>query len=275
MTDQARPRRTPTGHPNGLASNSTEPRSRMSRGPQTRLIRMLAHDLKNPISGILAASQCLLEDTALFLDAQQQALLRSIEFSSELMLQLIEDMVVVAQAGSDDLKPRFRAADLLELVEQSAAIYRPKAEAKNTRLEVRRHGVVPHLDLEPQKMLRALNALLASMVRCSPSGGEIELKISAQRKSVVITVRHLGSEDPFTHRAFSSRSSKQGGAKPSALTLSAVRLIVKAQGGGIRVQKGALCPSYQLTLPRPSREVKLTDPGERGRASASGASSNP
>src|SRR5215472_17638194 len=106
------------------------PDSKTGRKRQIRLIRLLAHDLRNPVSGILAASQCLIEDASPLLDSQQVTLLRSIESSSGLMLRLIEDMLEVAYAGSGKSRLRLRAADISRIVDQSVAYHSPQAEAR-------------------------------------------------------------------------------------------------------------------------------------------------
>ncbi len=62
---------------------------------QLSAIRTLAHDLRNPISGILTASQYLIEDASPLLETEHIALLQSIESSSEFMLKLIRDMLQV------------------------------------------------------------------------------------------------------------------------------------------------------------------------------------
>jgi K+-sensing histidine kinase KdpD len=218
------------------------------RGP-SRLIRVLAHDLRNPISGILAASQCLIEDASSVLDSQQMTLLRSIESSSDLMLRLIEDMLEVAQAGSIRSRLRLRRTDISRLVDQTAAFYRPMAEAKNIQLTVRRNGEVPPIDLDPIKITQVLNALLANVVRCSPPRGQIELDLTARPKRVVIAGGHVGPGETARSPEMNGlyrRSSQEA----STLTLTAVRLIVEGHGGAVRVQKSAVNPAFTLALPR-------------------------
>lgn len=51
----------------------------------------LVHDLRNPISGILSASQYLIEDAGPSLDQEQRAMLALIETSGIRLLYLIED----------------------------------------------------------------------------------------------------------------------------------------------------------------------------------------
>jgi K+-sensing histidine kinase KdpD len=224
------------------------PRTKIDLNGQTGLIKMLAHDLRNPISGILAASQCLLEDASPVLDSQQMSLLRSIESSTDLLLELIEDMLEVALAGKSKLN--LRPADLSRLVDQIAAVQQPIADAKKIRLQMRRDDIVPPIDLDPRKMTHALNALLKDVVRSSPPEAEIEIDITARQKDVVISIRHLS----FSHRAPGPNSAgdsfRRGKDKPSSLTLSAVRAIVEGHGGAMRVAKDARQPAFMVLLPR-------------------------
>jgi K+-sensing histidine kinase KdpD len=218
------------------------------RGPN-RLIRVLAHDLRNPISGILAASQCLIEDASPVLDSQQMTLLRSIESSSDLMLRLIEDMLEVAQAESIKSRLRLQRTDVSRLLDHTAAIYRPMAEAKNIRLTVRRNGVVPPIDLDPGKITQALNALLGNVVRCAPPCGQIELDVMTRPKRVVIAGSHVGPGEA-TKKPETNSLHRRGSQEASTLTLAAVRLIVEGHGGTVRVQKSAINPAFTLALPR-------------------------
>jgi signal transduction histidine kinase len=217
-------------------------------GNHIPFIRMLAHDLRNPISGILAASQCLLEDAALFLDGPHVTLLRAIESSSGLLLHLIEDMLEVARADSGRLRLRLRPADVTKLVQTSLQIQRARADARNIRLSMTRDEEVPRVEIDPPKLRWALNALLANTIRSSEPGGEIEIHVSAQRKNVVIAVRHAGTGTPARTDARSG-SSRRGRDQASALTVSTARLIVEGHGGTIRVNQKST-PSYTLTLPR-------------------------
>jgi signal transduction histidine kinase len=224
------------------------PASKRAPNGQSRLIRVLAHDLRNPISGILAASQCLLEDASALLDSQQLTLLRSIEASSELMLHLIENMLELAPAGAGKPKTRLRAADVVRLVQESAAFHRPLAEAKGVRLDVlRRDAEVPLVDLDPQKLTRALNALLSNLLRCSPPGGLVEVNVTRRTRSVVIAARPVGGA-PLGYGS-ESAAARRSAPKASTITLAAVRLIVEAHGGTIRVERRSFCPGFTMELP--------------------------
>jgi signal transduction histidine kinase len=211
---------------------------------------MLAHDLRNPISGILSASQYLIDDAASTLERDHVMLLRSIESSSGLLLRLIEDLVELPSAGLGKPRFHFQPTDLAALVDQSAAVYRPLAEARNIRLEVARDDDIPVIPLDPIKIRQSLNALLTNAVRSSPPSGDIEVRIAVQPKSVVITVHDISV--PGSVQRPARRTGRSARSRPSAdsLTLSVVRRIAEGHGGSLRVEKAGWRPAFRLTLPR-------------------------
>jgi signal transduction histidine kinase len=215
-----------------------------------QLIRMLAHDLRNPISGILSASQYLIDDAASTLDRDHVMLLRSIESSSALLLRLIEDLVELPSAGLGKPRFHFQPTDLAALVDQSAAVYRPLAEARNIRLEVARDEEIPLIPLDPLKIRQSLNALLTNAVRSSPPSGDIEVRIAVQPKSVVITVHDITAFDPGLQPARRTGASTRARPGADTLTLSVVRRIAEGHGGSLRVEKAGWRPAFRLTLPR-------------------------
>jgi len=192
-------------------------------GAHIPFLRTLAHDLRNPISGILAASQCLLEDASVFLDVPHVTLLRAIESSSDLMLHLIEDLLDVAQADSGRLRLRLRATDVTRLVRKCATIQQGRADARNIRLNVHVGENIPRAEIDAAKLRWALNALLANTIRSTEPGGATD---------------------------FSSAFSRRGRLQASALTFSTARLIIEGHGGKLRVDPKATPPAYTLTLPR-------------------------
>jgi K+-sensing histidine kinase KdpD len=232
----------------------TTGRAKSDRAAQIHLLRTLAHDLRNPISGILAASQYLIEDASSSLDSQQLTLLRSIESSSGLMLRFIENLLELWAAGFGRPALHLKSTDITRLVDHSVAIHRPLAQARNTQLKVKRDEVVPHLYLDPLKMTHAINAVLTNAVRSSTSGSDIELTIAARPESVVITVRSVGPAEPVEHPKADTGSARRRARETTALTLTAVRRIVEAQGGSVRVQNPVGRPAFTLTIPRAGRE---------------------
>ena len=72
--------------------------------PERVLLELAAHDLRNPLSGVLTATQLLIEEASPVLSPDQRLLLRSIESSTQFMLRLVEDMVELPQLKDGNRK---------------------------------------------------------------------------------------------------------------------------------------------------------------------------
>jgi signal transduction histidine kinase len=73
-------------------AQSERPAPTHGKNSRRAVIGKLVHDMRNPVGGIVSASQYLIEDAGLSLDRQQRAMLASIEASGVRLLGLIEDL---------------------------------------------------------------------------------------------------------------------------------------------------------------------------------------
>ena len=80
------------------------------------LLAATAHESRNPLNGILAASQYLLEDAAHWLKPEHIALLRSVESSSRVMFRVIDDLMEAAAIEFGGLRLVLTQTDILELI---------------------------------------------------------------------------------------------------------------------------------------------------------------
>jgi signal transduction histidine kinase len=236
---------------------------------QIRILEMAAHDLRNPISGVLAASQFLLEDAATRLEEHQIALLRSIGASSRLMLRLLEDMLEIPSIDSSGMKMYLQVTDIRSLVEQSVAMIRPLAEARYVRIEVSADAEVPTLAADPVRMSQALHDLLASAIRWSQSGGKVTVSVSARRDYAVVSILNENPEsaaEAFKHllAPVDLRRLKGGLAEArTALTLANVKRTIDAHRGVIQsdndVDKGTTV-TVMLPISRRAKPSAVQDP---------------
>lgn len=231
--------------------------------PERMLLELAAHDLRNPLSGVLSATQLLIEDAGPVLNADQLMLLRSIESSTQFMLGLVDDMVELPQFGTGGRKLDCHSVEIGLLIEHIVAVHRPQAHTRRIQLEVvvRRPEAVVNAD--PGKLARALGALLTSSIRSSDSGCRIELLVDVETEHLVITLRHEAAVhsgaalrslfDPSSTKRTRRRFSEER----AALTLGYVRGIVEAHDGTVQVSAGPPgISSVVISLPV-SRRAKL------------------
>ena len=219
---------------------------------------MTAHDLRNPVSGILAASEFLMEDIKTGLEEHHLNLLRSIQASSRLVLRLIDKMLEAPGGDAGRSGTHLQPTDLTPLLNRCAALNRPLAECRNIRIEVNAVKPVPALEIDSRKVAQAINALLKNEIKCSRPGSRIEILIDADDADATITVRDQGPGisaadlrtlfDPLR----SGRPKRGLMEARTALTLATVKRIVEGQGGAIRVESAVRKGStFTLALPLP------------------------
>jgi signal transduction histidine kinase len=230
-----------------------------------QLLEIAAHDLRNPISGILAASQYLLEDARSVLDESQLAMLGSIDSSSRSMLRLIDDLTELSAIESGKLRLDVKTTDLCPLLAHALSSSRAVADRKKVQLDLEADckPSLPLLDIDPEKVFRALERLLTSTVMLTGQGGKILVGMHSRAGRATISLRVEGCAasaaavrtlfSPFRKRRM-SRSGVEGG---TALALAKVTRIVEAHGGVIRVERSAEKElTIKLSFPLPKRTAE-------------------
>src|SRR5262245_38390254 len=158
---------------------------------QASILEATAHDLRNPVSGILAASEFLIDDINAGLEEHHLNLLRSIQASSRFALGLIDDMLETALEAAGPAN-QVQFTNLVSLVNRSVSLNRPLADVRNIRLEVTVGGPVPPLHIDPRKMAQAVHTLLKNEIKCSRPGSRIGVSVDVNPGEATVTVRDQG-----------------------------------------------------------------------------------
>ncbi len=221
------------------------PRSGNETEPSLLWLEIAAHDLRNPVSGILAATQFLIEDASPILQAHHITLLRSIESSSQFMLRLLQDLSEIPALESSRLQFDFYLTDAGALVENAVLANRPLAASKRVNLELKVEKPAPTVFADEFKIGHALNTLLASVVRCSPADAKIEVRVSARKDRAVITFRgenpgRLGHDLKTLFHSHGKRAKSGMSEERATLTLRIAKRIVAGHRGTIQLDEDAL-----------------------------------
>jgi len=211
-----------------------------------QLLKVVAHDLRNPISGILAASQYLVEDAGHVLDANQVALLRSIEQSSEFALQFLEDMLELHATESGKLKLHLEPTEPAGLAAECIALHRQRAGNKRITLEAKSDGPVPAVNLDRRRVAQSVSVLIRSELERLNPGGRVEILTASRNDSVAIVVsgeessQAAGGMKPILERMRRASQKKGLNATRTTLMLGAARRIVEAHHGTFRVERNRM-----------------------------------
>jgi signal transduction histidine kinase len=156
-------------------------------------LSVATHDLRNPISGILCASECLLEELPEAPEGQL-TLLQAIQSSSRLVLRLIDELVASSVAGPATVHFHFEPTDLISLVKQDLALNEFIARRKGVHLDLFTRGCIPPIELDPEKVHQVVDNLLKSVIEYSRPDSTIEIRLEMKGDQLVLSVKGHGQE---------------------------------------------------------------------------------
>jgi two-component system, OmpR family, sensor kinase len=221
---------------------------------KNQFLGMAAHDLRNPLQGILSCSEFLIEEAAGKLDPGQANFLSLIRDQSRYMANLVDDMLDVSAIESGMLQLDLQPVDLVRLVQTNLVRNRLIATRKGITIDLQADPV-PTISLDSAKIEQVLDNLLTNAIKFSPPGAHVQMVISILGKDVLISVQDQGtgiSHEQMSRLFQPFQRGKKGtqGEKSTGLGLIIVKRIVEGHGGRIEARsqpgKGS---TFTLYLP--------------------------
>jgi len=223
----------------------------------------IVHDLRNPLSAILALSRSALEDVrAAGGPAELEADLAAVVASGGRLRTMLEEMLALARRGAPG--PRGERVEVARLVEESVGPLAPALRSAGVALDLRLEGAAGALVLADREALRRAlenlvkNAAEAIGLRPGPGAGggglrgRVEVEAVAGGREVVIRVVDDGCGIPEGLRAsLFEPFATAGKAHGTGLGLMMARHVARAHGGDLTAEPpppggGA---AFRLTLP--------------------------
>jgi len=222
-----------------------------------RVMGVLAHDLRNPLSVIAAYSNFLREDLAGTLGAEQVEYLTSIDESSEFMRRLVDDSLDMSRLVADKLTIRREPIELVAFTRRVSAHNQHLAQRKSITLRVSSEQPTIEVAVDPSKIHQVINNLVGNAIQYSRPNSVIDIALDSDATTVTLVVHDQGlgiAADevgtvflPFT----TTRTRGTAGEKSTGLGLAIVQSIVEAHQGRVRVEstlgEGS---TFSVTLPR-------------------------
>ena len=203
-----------------------------------QLIADVTHELRTPLTAVKGSMEGLIDGVL----PADEATFQQIISEAERLQRLVNDLQELSrvEAGAYELNINsHRVSDLLAAVE--ARLGR-QFEEKGISLEIALPDDLPQVLADEDRMGQVLLNLVGNALQYTPPGGEVQIRATAQRDEVYITVSDSGMGIPAEHlphlfsrfyRVDKSRSRAGGG---SGIGLTIVKYLVVAQGGSIWAQ---------------------------------------
>ncbi|MDX6426259.1 MAG: hypothetical protein QOD52_1664 [Gaiellaceae bacterium] len=231
-------------------------------------INTVSHELRTPITSIQGYLELLLdtENGGDPLTDEQRTFLQTVTRSSNRLLHLVNDLLLVAQARAGRLEMNKQPCDLVAIARQAVEAAHASAVKGGIALTLRPLVKQAVVNADAPRLGQAIDNLISNAIKFTPTGGTIGVEVwrSDDRASITITDSGMGMSDAevsqLFERFFRTRSAKEGNVQGTGLGLTITKSIVEAHGGtiGVTSEPGTgtvftitLAASFENAGPRP------------------------
>lgn len=235
---------------------------------KSRFLSMASHELKTPLTSILGMSQFLQRRVARTLDRrpispeewelEQRGVLERlglIEGQAHKLARLVDELLDVSRIQSDRIELHMESVDVAKLARSVVGQMRLVSDKHTIELVDASEPLVAQAD--PHRLEQVFTNLLSNAIKYSPEGGPIVVRVGADDKRALVSVKDHGLGIPaedlesifnlFYHSSASERYQVGG----MGLGLYISKEIVRRHGGSIWAEsapgKGS---TFHVALPR-------------------------
>jgi two-component system, OmpR family, sensor histidine kinase ChvG len=221
----------------------------------------VTHELKNPLASLRSAVDGLdrVDDPAL-----REKLKAIVREDVGRLDRLISDISEAARTDAELARATFDRVDLGSLIQQLVSSWETRRETGDARLAFARPRKNSAVVMgKPDRLARAINAIIDNAVSFSPPGGLVEIAVARVGDQVRIRIDDEGpgvpheAREAIFNRFHSVRPEGENFGRHSGLGLAIAQAIVNGHDGEIDVQDRDDAPSgarFTIRLPAADRE---------------------
>jgi signal transduction histidine kinase len=204
-------------------------------------VAVVSHELRTPLTSIIGYLELLVDEEAGDLTAEQESYLEVVQRSTARLVELVGDLLLVAEAERGPLALELADIDIASLAADAAEAARPAADARGVilRVEPGSGGTVAG---DPTRLAQMLDNLISNAIKFTPEGGRVTVHAAVRGSDAVFEVVDTGGGvsdadrerlfDPF----FRSREANARAVPGTGLGLTITKAIVDAHHGSIEVE---------------------------------------
>ncbi len=227
---------------------------------KSQFLSHMSHELRTPLNGIIGSTNLLLQDK--YLPAQQDQL-GILKFSSEHMLNLINDILDLSKLEAERIELEKVAVDIPRFISKVISPFTPQFEEKGLLLEVEVDENLKRSVLaDPTRLNQVLSNLLSNAFKFTTKGSvKLGVTVSSVKSDFIgmefsVTDSGIGISEENKNKIFEQftqadvkTTRKYGG---TGLGLAISQKLVTLMGGKLKVEskynKGSRF-SFEVTLP--------------------------
>jgi signal transduction histidine kinase len=225
-----------------------------------RFIDTLSHELKTPLTSIIAAAGLLAEELQTTADDSLKKLMQTIIHNANTLETRLAELLDIVKTGSGKLQLQFEPVDMKSLIQGTCLQVSPLLRNKGLKLTTDLPDGIPIIHGDGPRLEQVMLNLMTNAAKFTPEGGTIFVKIRQEDNGLVIDVRDNGigiarEEQVRLFKPYSRLSSDRQRHPGLGLGLALSKQVVELHGGRIWVDsepgKGS---TFSFSVPR--RPVK-------------------
>ena len=218
-------------------------------------VALVSHELRTPLTSIRGYLELVLDGEAGEVTDEQRQFLGVVERNANRLLELVGDLLFLAQIEAGKLSLEVGAVDLAAVAAESVETARPLAEDKEITLTLAT-SPLQLLAGDRARLAQLLDNLVSNAIKFTPEGGRVDVRASSSRGNAILEVRDTGmgipaeEQEHVFERFFRTTRATEQAIQGTGLGLAISKAIVHAHGGRITLAssdgEGA---TFRVTIP--------------------------
>lgn len=206
---------------------------------KNRFLRMLSHDLRNPVAAISGLAEIMSEDDNSNLTEDQVLIMDSIMSASQSMVALLNDILDLSTLEKTETTFTPGEHSLVKELSHVVILQRVAANRKQIELDLEVSEVPELVRMDKFNMQRVFENYISNAIKFSPPGSKVRIHAEVENGQVSVRVDDEGpgippGEEGRLFREFSRTSIQPtGGEKSTGLGLSICKRIVEMHNGTV------------------------------------------
>jgi signal transduction histidine kinase/DNA-binding response OmpR family regulator len=225
---------------------------------KSEFVATASHELRSPLTSIKGFVELLAASKGL--EPRQREFLDIVLVSTNRLVDLVNDLLDVARVEAGRIEIHRRPIDLGDVVEEVAALLRPRIDAKRQHLELEIPDELPRALADPSRVRQIMTNLLTNAHLYTSEHGRLRVSLHEQPDAVALEVADNGrgmNDEELEHVFDRFYRAGDGSSGPgTGLGLAIVRSLVDLHHGTIDVTSApGEGTTFTVRLPRAVEET--------------------
>jgi signal transduction histidine kinase len=209
-----------------------------------RFIDTLSHELKTPLTSIIAAAGLLEEELKTTADESHLKLIQTIIRNSNSLETRLAELLEIVKTGTGKIQLQFEPVDIKSLILGTCMQISPLVRNKGQQLKTELPPSLPIIRGDGQRLEQVLLNLMNNATKFTPDGGKIIVRAKKQDSGILVEVEDDGigiakEKQGMLFKPYSRLNADRQRHPGLGLGLALSKQVIELHGGKIWVESEA------------------------------------